>query len=162
LRRKKLFLRLVIALVICGVIAAAVPMTIRAFHDARDCATLGSCMSISAALSSEIRDDNPHVVFFFANATEERQFLTPEQCDELMEELAKEHDLDAPRGWEPSEPLVDLWGNRIEVGYRLLPDGRCGLTVLSRGRDGVLGTKHDVAAAEIPETLESSPELGDR
>lgn len=111
--------------------------------------SFGTVSAVSAALLSELRNGNIVLEEIFQTSNQEWRFLAPSEYDRVITELHKSHNLDAPRGWQPSMPLLDLWGNRYEIGYRRLGDQVYEATVVSKGRDGILGTKDDLSRSNM-------------
>jgi hypothetical protein len=107
--------------------------------------TVGCVYALEAACLSELDAENPQILAAFPPHADGRRFLEPEEYDRVIAELDKTHNLDPPRRWTRPDPLVDPWGSRFEIGYCTDAAARYDLSVVSRGPDGVLGTKDDVS-----------------
>ncbi len=136
------FLLVLLGASICfGVVFLIVKIWERAAMKALTYETLAS---INAALFIELHDDNPNLQETFSSANGQWHFLTVSEYDETITEFDdKSYDLDAGS----SRPLLDLWGNRFEIGYRKLPRGFYAFVVFSKGPDGLFETWDDVAVS---------------
>lgn len=65
------------------------------------------------------------------------RFLTQSEYDELVKEIIS-YNLDCQKEY----PLCDLWGNRFEIKYQDIENRD--FQIISKGSDGILGTKDDI------------------
>jgi hypothetical protein len=141
-RRNLLWLLVAIS---CLVIAVAVYATLVACSQSGEWAyTIGSVKAINAAFSSELNKKNTNLMEIPSAIGERWQFLTPEQYDRVIIELNKSYSLDPPPA--AGQPLLDLWGNRFEIAYRRLSNEGYDVIVVSKGPDGIYGTKDDIVS----------------
>lgn len=106
--------------------------------------TIGTVSAVDAALSSELKNGNPNLEEVFSAADEQWRSITVTEYDKTIRELDdKSYNLDAG----PSRPLLDLWGNRLVIVYRKLPNSFYDSLVVSRGPDGIYGTRDDVVSS---------------
>ncbi len=117
----------------------------RFIQESKSSGSFGTVSAVSAALISELRNGNAVLEESFQTSNQEWRFLGSSEYDRVISELHKSHNLDAPRGWEPSMRLLDLWGNQYEIGYRGLGGQVYEAIVVSKGPDGILHTKDDVS-----------------
>ena len=110
------------------------------------CITSGTIHAVSAAFYSELIEQNPNLKHIISSADTQWQFLSDEEYDKVITEISKSHNLDPPKNWKPPGPLLDLWGNRFEIAYRRLPNGGIDTIVVSKGPDGVYGSKDDLVS----------------
>jgi len=105
--------------------------------------THGTVSAVNAALISELETEKTTLKEIFSSADHHWRFLTIDEYDRVIAELAKSYNLDpSPK---PSQPLIDLWENRLDICYRKLPDQVYETIVISKGPDGVYRTADDVA-----------------
>lgn len=108
--------------------------------------TFGTAAAINAALFTELDRDNATLKEILSYGGEEWRFVNDDQYDKIVIELAKWHNLDAPKNWDSSGPFLDIWGNRFEIGYRKLPSNGYDFIIVSKGPDGIYGTNDDVVS----------------
>jgi len=106
---------------------------------------LSDTLSINAAIAPELSKHNSNIEKFFSAATSNWQVLPYEDYDKIIAEVTRSHSLYISKGWNASKPLLDRWGNRFEIKYHKLADGRYDIIVISKGPDGILGTKDDIS-----------------
>jgi hypothetical protein len=115
----------------------------KCLKDSKRALTYGTVSAVNAALVSELETENATLKEIFSSADHYWRFLTVEEYDRVITELAKSHNLDpSPK---PSQPLIDHWENRLEIYYRKLPNQAYETIVVSKGPDGVYRTADDVA-----------------
>ncbi len=102
--------------------------------------------AINAAIFSEFDKGNTILKEAFSSADKQWQFLAAEQYDRVITEVARYHNLDPASDWDHQSPLLDPWGNRFEVAYRQLDNEIYGFIVVSKGPDGIYGTKDDISS----------------
>ena len=116
----------------------------KCLREVKRTSTIGTVSAIHAALPSELEKGNLNLKEIFSSADQQWRFLTADEYDRVIIELAKSHNLD-PSPKHPSQPLLDFWGNRFEIGYRI--HGRVyNFIVVSKGPNGIYGTKDDVVS----------------
>ena len=102
----------------------------------KECSTTGSVRAISSAIHSELEKNNNILKKIFSPTMTPR-FLTQSEYDELVKEIIS-YNLDCQKEY----PLCDLWGNRFEIKYQDIENRD--FQIISKGSDGILGTKDDI------------------
>ncbi len=105
----------------------------------------GTTAATNAALYAELDKKNTNLKDIFSSADQQWRFLTADEYDRVIIELARSHNLD-PSPKDSSHPLLDYWGNRFEIAYRKLPNQGHDSIVVSKGPDRVYGTKDDITS----------------
>jgi len=118
----------------------------KALQNAKLAQILSNIKAVNAALISELDKGNANLEKVFSDRDRQWQFLTPNEYDRVIVELAKSHNLDPATNWNPSLTLLDPWGNRFEIGYRELTGSICDTIVVSKGPDGVYGNEDDLVS----------------
>jgi hypothetical protein len=140
-RRNLLWL---LAAILCLVIVVVYAVNVACVQSSKRAYTYGSVKAIYAALLTEFDKKNTTLIEILSSADEQWRFLTPEEYDKVIFELAKSHNLDPSPA--SGQPLLDLWGNRFEIAYRKLPNQAYDVIVVSKGPDGIYGTKDDIVS----------------
>jgi len=142
MKTKKILLVVLLIILICFVIFAMYQL----IQESRRATIFGTVSAIGAVLSSELNKGNTVIEEMFHPISQEWRFVTAEEYDKIITELAKTNNLDIPEGWNLGSPLLDFWGNRLMIGYRKLPDKEhYDFIVISKGPDEIFQTKDDVS-----------------
>lgn len=119
-------------------------------EESKSCVTFSGVSSIYAALVSETQEGKLDFDFYFQPADSNWRLLPDEKYDRLMKELSASYNLDSPRSSREKDALlVDGWGNRYNIAYRQLSDFSYVFVVISKGPDGIYGTKDDIVEGNI-------------
>jgi hypothetical protein len=125
-------------------------------EEEKSCLTLSGVCSIAAALLSEAHNGKIDYGFYFQPADSNWRLLPDEKYDRLMKELSVSYNLDSPKSSREKDALlVDGWGNRYNIAYRQFSDLSYDFVVISKGPDGVYGTKDD----EVSGNASIAPEI---
>ncbi len=144
MKRKYSFMLLLTGL-ICFVTIGYVVNNI--FQDMNNKATIiGTISATHYALEAELDKRNPILLQFFANSDLEWKFLSDQQYDRVIIEIDTLYNIDPPKGWNSSQPLLDPWGNRYVIVYRKLPNQNYDCIVISEGPDKIYGNKDDIVS----------------
>ena len=108
--------------------------------------TGGTVKALNAALSSEVRKVDNSLKDIFYPTDQKYRFLASQEYDKVINKLSKSYNLDASKDWHIGDPLVDIWGNRFEIGYQFLPNQTNEIIVISKGPDGILNSKDDISS----------------
>jgi len=142
---KRINLLWLLVAISCLVIVVAVYAVLVACSQSSKWAyTIGSVKAINAAFLSELNKKDTNLKEILSPVDEQWRFLTPEQYDRVIIELNKSYSLDPPPA--SGQPLLDLWGNRFDIAYRKLPNQDYDVIVVSKGSDGIYGTKDDIVS----------------
>ena len=107
----------------------------------------GMLHATDAAFNDEINRKNSKINEILLNLNEQKwNFVNPHEYDKVVIELAKSHNLDPPNNWNPLQSLLDPWGNRLEIAYRMLENGSYETIVISNGPDAIYGTEDDLVS----------------
>ena len=106
--------------------------------------TASSISALDQAFYLELSKGNYKLAGVTSNAGPQWHFLTVKQYDNIIIDLDESYNFDAKPSL--SQPLVDFWGNRFEIAYRKLPGSGCDSIVVSKGPDGVYGTRDDIVS----------------
>jgi len=116
----------------------------------------GNISAMMAAIYSELDKGNDVLKDIFCKQSQNWAALTNEQYDLLISELVhKDCYLDHVKGWEPSMPMTDGWGNRYKLYYRVVNGDQYDILIISNGPDGRYGTEDDIihpVDASLPPT----------
>jgi hypothetical protein len=109
----------------------------------KEAAADSTAAAIAAALDSEM--GNTKIQEIVGNPNGGQQLLTQSQYDQVIDYLAPKHTLDAAKGWEAGNPLLDPWGKRFQITIRKSPDGKGYYAeVFSMGPDEKPNTGDDI------------------
>ena len=140
LRKQKTLISLVVVIAI--ILLAWITLD-KVRTESKRALTIGTVNAVGAALYSEIEKNRQ--IFSFADDpnVQEWRMLSEQEYDRVIADIGTKCNLDAPRGWKPSMPLKDFWGNRFVVCYRNINEDY-DILIISKGPDSNYGTKDDV------------------
>jgi hypothetical protein len=111
-------------------------------QSSREARTWSTILNLSAAVDSEIEKGSLSSLLEKASSERGWYRLNDAEYDNLILDL-KSYDLDPPSSWDKKGPLLDFWGNRFVVMIKVIDGGR-DVKIMSKGRDGLLGTDDDI------------------
>jgi hypothetical protein len=113
-----------------------------------------SALSVYKSLDSEIYKGNPNIERFFSQIGREWKALSDENCDALLTELVKRKEIEDCNGALANKSFLDPWGHRFVVCFRRNINF-FEFIIVSRGPDGIYGTKDDITDQwnELPPSL---------
>ena len=140
---KKIYISIFIS-VLCGVVLLWA--VFKCYEESKRALTIGTVSALYSAIICEIdKSSLPVLSVFYGNNTTEPQTLNSKKYDRLINILLqKNYNLDAPKYWDRSKPLCDVWGNRFIILYESNEAEKIKITVLSKGTDGLINTKDDI------------------
>lgn len=141
--RKKIVFLLLFVVPVCFTIMFLVYK--KCLQESKLAFSYGTVAATNAALYTELDKKNTNLKDIFSSADQQWRFLTIDEYDRVIIELAKSHNLD-PSPKDSSQPLLDYWGNRFEITYRQLPNQDFDSIVVSKGPDKIYGTKDDIVS----------------
>ncbi|MHC4396344.1 MAG: hypothetical protein ACYS1A_11885 [Planctomycetota bacterium] len=144
IKRKYSFILLLVGLICFVTIGYVVKNTLQAMNN--KATTVGTITAIYSALNSELNKRGPILVQILTSSDQEWKFLSDQQYDRVIIEIDSLYNIDPPKGWNSSQPLLDPWGNRYEIAYRQLPNQNYDYIVVSKGPDKIYGTKDDMVS----------------
>jgi hypothetical protein len=110
-------------------------------------AALNTIHAIKNAIVSEIQKDNHKLFEVNVPGDGHWYILQNTTYDSLIAKLIKHHDLDTPKEWNHSRPLLDPWGNRFRIMFYHNPNKTWGISIISNGPDRVEQTPDDLGGS---------------
>jgi hypothetical protein len=107
----------------------------------------GTLMAVHASLVKMVDQKELDAELYFNDPQTDWKKMPDSLFDQLMIQLNQRDNIDPPKGWNADkQPLVDPWGNRLQIWYKAETDRGFSWLVISIGPDGRPGTADDIVS----------------
>ena len=144
--KRKILLFSLLSILILSVVVIAYQVKNKLTQSSLHAHISSNISAIAAAFHSEGDNEDSILRDILTSEAEGWQFVTDEEYNQIIIELAKSYDLDFWTVWNPSQTLVDPWGNRFEIAYQKSGDRFYNGIVISKGPDGIYDTDDDIVS----------------